>query len=388
MHGVAAATLSDACWSAASRRSTGCARAMPTAACRCCGCRPRRDDLAEIAGAAAQLRDGATDIVFLGTGGSSLGGQTLAQLAGHAVPGVGALRAGAAPAFHGQSRSGDASATLLERLPLATTRFVAISKSGGTGETLMQTIAALAAVKAAGLGARDRELFLGLTEPAKPGKRNGLRDLLGAARRRDARSRHRRRRALFGADQCRPAAGRDPRPRHRARSAPAPRQRSRPCSPSKPAQDVPAAVGAALGVALAESRGKTISVDDGLCRPAGALHPLVRAALGRKPRQGRQGHDADRRARPGRPAQPAAALHRRPARQAVHRHHHRRRPARARASTPSSRRSPASRISPARPSAISSPRRAAPPPRRWPRTAARCAPSTSSGSTSSASANC
>ncbi len=36
--------------------------------------------------------EGATDIVFLGTGGSSLGGQTLAQLAGHAVPGVGALR--------------------------------------------------------------------------------------------------------------------------------------------------------------------------------------------------------------------------------------------------------------------------------------------------------
>ena len=32
---------------------------------------------------------------------------------------------------------------------------------------------------------------------------------------------------------------------------------------------------------------------DGLCRPARALHALVRAALGRKPRQGRQGHDAD-----------------------------------------------------------------------------------------------
>ena len=35
--------------------------------------------------------------------------------------------------------------TLLRQLPLATTRFIAISKSGGTGETLMQTIAALAA---------------------------------------------------------------------------------------------------------------------------------------------------------------------------------------------------------------------------------------------------
>ena len=74
----------------------------------------------------------------------------------------------------------------------------------------------------------------------------------------------------------------------------------------------------ARGRARADS-GKPHRGDDGLCRPARALHPLVRAALGRKPRQGRQGHDADRRARPGRPAQPAAALHRRPARQAVHR---------------------------------------------------------------------
>ena len=46
------------------------------------------------------------------------------------------------------------------------------------------------------------------------------------------------------------------------------------------------------------------------------------------------------------------------------------------------------RTSPARPSAISSPRRAAPPPRRWRRTAARCAPSISTRSTRRASANC
>src|SRR5438876_11071290 len=53
----------------------------------------RRDDLAGIGEAARRLRAGATDIVLLGTGGSSLGGQTLAQLAGHAVPGLGVLRA-------------------------------------------------------------------------------------------------------------------------------------------------------------------------------------------------------------------------------------------------------------------------------------------------------
>src|SRR5579859_7206398 len=44
------------------------------------------NDLAAIDEAARRLVAGASDIVFLGTGGSSLGGQTLAQLAGHAVP--------------------------------------------------------------------------------------------------------------------------------------------------------------------------------------------------------------------------------------------------------------------------------------------------------------
>ncbi|MEA3028077.1 MAG: glucose-6-phosphate isomerase, partial [Alphaproteobacteria bacterium] len=52
----------------------------------------KRDDIAAILGYARLLREGTSDVVFLGTGGSSLGGQTLAQLAGHAVPGVGALR--------------------------------------------------------------------------------------------------------------------------------------------------------------------------------------------------------------------------------------------------------------------------------------------------------
>ena len=72
--------------------------------------------------------------------------------------------------------------TLLARLPHATTRFVAISKSGGTAETLMQTIAALSALKDAGLQTRIPDLFLGISEPAKSGKKNGLRDLLGKFR--------------------------------------------------------------------------------------------------------------------------------------------------------------------------------------------------------------
>jgi glucose-6-phosphate isomerase len=50
-----------------------------------------RSDLENIRDTARQLADRATDIVILGTGGSSLGGQTLAQLAGYAVAGIRAL---------------------------------------------------------------------------------------------------------------------------------------------------------------------------------------------------------------------------------------------------------------------------------------------------------
>jgi glucose-6-phosphate isomerase len=142
----------------------------------------KTDDLAGIKAAAKRLVAGADgpvqDIVFLGTGGSSLGGQTVAQLAGCGLPGVGALRAG--PRLHFMDNLDPGTyVVMLARLPLAATRFVAVSKSGGTGETLMQTIAALAAVRAAGLTERVPELFLGITEPAVPGRRNGLRDLLG-----------------------------------------------------------------------------------------------------------------------------------------------------------------------------------------------------------------
>jgi glucose-6-phosphate isomerase len=137
----------------------------------------QRDDLPGITQTARRLVAGASDVVLLGTGGSSLGGQTLAQLAGHAVPGVGLLRD--PPRLHFMDNLDPESfATLLARLPLSTSRFVAISKSGGTGETLMQTAAVLAALQQAGLEKRIDEMVLGLSEPVSGGKRNGLRDLL------------------------------------------------------------------------------------------------------------------------------------------------------------------------------------------------------------------
>jgi glucose-6-phosphate isomerase len=216
----------------------------------------KQDDLAAIRAAAQKLSAGATDIVVLGTGGSSLGGQTLAQLVFYKVPGVGALRA--APLVHFIDNLDPLSfATMLAKLPLATTRFVAISKSGGTAETLMQTIAALSALKQAGLDARNA--VLGISEPALPGKRNGLRDLLG---------KHQvpmldhdpgvggRYSALTNVGLLPAAAlGLDIAAIRKGAAA-----ALAPVLAKKPPAQVPAALGAALNVALAESKGKSISV--------------------------------------------------------------------------------------------------------------------------------
>jgi glucose-6-phosphate isomerase len=135
-------------------------------------------DLPPVKAAAARLKTGATDILVLGTGGSSLGGQTLAQLTGYGIAGLGQF--GPTPRVHFIDNLDPATyATLLAKLPLKTTKFVAISKSGGTGETLLQSMAAIEALRAAGIAdAAIGEHFQGLSEPAKPGKLHPLRALL------------------------------------------------------------------------------------------------------------------------------------------------------------------------------------------------------------------
>jgi glucose-6-phosphate isomerase len=140
-----------------------------------------RDDIVAAREAIARLSQGANTLVFFGTGGSSLGGQTLAQLGGWGIPGDEGNGRCARP----RTRFYDnLDARTLERalagLDFATTRFVVISKSGNTPETLIQAIAAIEAVRQVGLEQRIPELFLGLTEPAAKGKTNGLRDLCEA----------------------------------------------------------------------------------------------------------------------------------------------------------------------------------------------------------------
>jgi glucose-6-phosphate isomerase len=136
----------------------------------------RTDDFPATEALAAKLKDSA-DVVFLGTGGSSLGGQTLSQLGGYNVPGVGTLRR--TPRLHFLDNLDPLSLEeFLAELPLRTARFVAISKSGGTGETLVQTIAVISALKKAGLEESIGKHLYGISEPLRAGGKNGLRALL------------------------------------------------------------------------------------------------------------------------------------------------------------------------------------------------------------------
>ncbi len=209
----------------------------------------KTDDLATMTAAAKQIAAGATDVVILGTGGSSLGGQTLAQLAGYGVPGIArGLR------LHFMDNLDPFTfEALLANLPLKTTRFVAISKSGGTGETLMQTIAALSALKKAALAPRDH--FFGISEPAKPGRTNGLRDLLGGTPMLDHDSGVGGRYSVLTNVGLLPAAmlGLDIGAIRKGAAA-----ALAPVLAKKDARDVAPALGAALSMALAET-GKTIA---------------------------------------------------------------------------------------------------------------------------------
>ena len=140
-----------------------------------------RDDIAAAREALATLTKDARTLVFFGTGGSSLGGQTLAQLGGWGIPGDdgnGGQRDRPRTRFY-DNLDPRTLERALASLDLGTTRFVIISKSGNTPETLVQAIAAIEAVRAAGLGDRIPALFLGLTEPRSKAT-NGLRDLCEA----------------------------------------------------------------------------------------------------------------------------------------------------------------------------------------------------------------
>ncbi|MEE8188559.1 MAG: glucose-6-phosphate isomerase [Kiloniellales bacterium] len=96
-------------------------------------------DLEAVRGLAEDWRARLGDVVVLGTGGSSLGGQTLCALA---APG--------GPRLHFLDNVDPATfEALLASLDLKRAGLIAISKSGGTAETLAQTLVLLPALAAA-----------------------------------------------------------------------------------------------------------------------------------------------------------------------------------------------------------------------------------------------
>lgn len=138
-------------------------------------------DIDQAEGALTRLNEGAKTLIFFGTGGSSLGGQMIAQLGGWFIPGEQRADQTRRPRtrFYDNldPRTIEASFSILD---LERTRFIVISKSGNTAETLVQFFIALQRVKAAGLEDRIPELFLALTEPAVDGVQNGLRTVCEA----------------------------------------------------------------------------------------------------------------------------------------------------------------------------------------------------------------
>lgn len=120
----------------------------------------RRDDLEPIKALAQRFAD-CRDLVVLGTGGSSLGGQTLVALSDRGFgppPGR--------PRLHFMDNvDPDSFERLIEYLDLAETGVVAISKSGGTAETLAQSVILMKAMIGATGEAGLKQRFAVITEP-------------------------------------------------------------------------------------------------------------------------------------------------------------------------------------------------------------------------------
>jgi glucose-6-phosphate isomerase len=113
----------------------------------------RTDDLRAAAKRAGELKSFAT-IAVLGIGGSSLGGQALTALRKIRKPFV---------EFH-DNPDPFSWAKALNRFDLKKTHFIAISKSGGTAETLMQVLTAAEALEKAGVKPLKKHFTI-ITEP-------------------------------------------------------------------------------------------------------------------------------------------------------------------------------------------------------------------------------
>lgn len=135
------------------------------------------DDLAACGEISRSFRDGCAGVLVLGTGGSSLGGQSLTALVER---GIGPPADGPRLRFL-DNVDPDSFEALLERLDFAETGVLAVSKSGGTAETLAQLLVILPRLEAAlGRDGLARRLAV-ITEPGG-GALGALADAYGCVR--------------------------------------------------------------------------------------------------------------------------------------------------------------------------------------------------------------
>lgn len=122
----------------------------------------RRDDLELLRPIAERCRRDFDNIIVLGTGGSSLGGQTLCSLAD---VGFGP-KDGSPRIYFIDNVDPDTFETLFRRVGVERTGFIVISKSGGTAETVAQFIVCLdALIRGVGRAAAADQVII-ITEPA------------------------------------------------------------------------------------------------------------------------------------------------------------------------------------------------------------------------------
>ncbi len=129
-----------------------------------------RDDLDRFQLAAQRLAAGARDVVLFGIGGSALAPRALRQLARFLRPGEQVL-----PELHVMDNPETPwMERFISKLELEGLRFLIVSKSGSTAETLMQCLWAIDYLQVHGLGATLAERMLIITEPSN-GTDNPLR---------------------------------------------------------------------------------------------------------------------------------------------------------------------------------------------------------------------
>jgi glucose-6-phosphate isomerase len=112
-----------------------------------------KEDISAMHALGETIQEGAKRIVILGTGGSSLGAQVLVQINGWGTPASGMVKASGPEMIFADNLDGQSFGLLLDEAQLAHTKFIVVSKSGGTAETMMQLSCALTALKNAGLDA-------------------------------------------------------------------------------------------------------------------------------------------------------------------------------------------------------------------------------------------